>query len=136
MEEIKKIAKKIKKKLSLPVFRGRFGKRNIRRKSKAKWDKWRRPRGIDITFKKEDGAMPKIGYGRPKEIKHLHPSGRKPLYVSNSKDLDKAKKGDIVIIKASVGKRKRQEIIKKAEEKGIVISNSGKKKQVKKNATK
>jgi ribosomal protein L32E len=68
---------------NLPTFRGRFGTRSKRKKSIAKWDKWRHPRGIDITFRKGDNQKPRIGYGTKKEDRDLHPSGRIEVYVRN-----------------------------------------------------
>ncbi len=132
MDEIKKIAQKIKKKQKLPVFRGRFGKRKLRRRSKEKWNKWRRPRGTDILLRKDDGSIPKIGYSRPSEIRGFHPSGMEIIYIGTPKELENIGKEKIVVIKGKVGGKKRIEIVKKAEELGIKVSNKGKQKEEKK----
>jgi len=123
--EMKKAAKmrdKIKKKKH-PVFRGRFGKKQFRRRSIKKWQKWRYPRGIDIFFRKEDGSIPRIGYRVPKEFRNFHPSGMREVKVANLTELEKAGKDVAVRISGKVGNRKRKEIIKKANEIGVKVLN-------------
>lgn len=120
-----KARKLLKGKKKHPVFRGRFGKKCIRRKSKDKWNKWRRPRGIDITFDKADGAVVDIGYGNKKEIRHLHPCGMREVLVCCVKDLEgmAAAKGFAARISGTVGKKKRADIVKKAKELEIKVLN-------------
>ncbi len=115
---------KIKNRKKHPVFRGRFGKKNIRRKSIAKWDKWRKSHGIDLDRGLNHGYRPKIGYGNPAEIKGLHASGYREVMVFNVKDLEKidAKK-EAARIGATIGKKKRNDIVTKANEKKIRILN-------------
>ena len=116
--------KKINKKKHTPVFRGRFGKKNIRRKSIAKWDKWRKPHGIDLDKGLQHGFRPKIGYGRSVETRFLHPSGYIEAMVCNFNDLEKINpKIQAARLSATLGKRKRNEIVKKANEKGIWVLN-------------
>jgi large subunit ribosomal protein L32e len=122
MKKAEKTRKKIRKKTH-PVFRGRFGKKQFRRKSNKKWQKWRLPRGIDIFFRKEDGSMPRIGYRVPKEFRHFHPSGMREVMVANPSELSKVGKDVVVRISGTVGKRKRKEIIKKAKEAGVKVLN-------------
>ncbi|MBI2598513.1 MAG: hypothetical protein HYW50_04925 [Candidatus Diapherotrites archaeon] len=124
----KKLNEKIKKKQH-PVFRGRFGARFKRRKSIEKWDKWRRPRGTDIIFEKEDGALVKIGYRVPKEIRHLHPSGFPELVVSNLGELSQIGQKENVALRfaAGIGKRKRIQMLKIAQEKNLRVLNRWKK---------
>lgn len=116
------------KKLSLkkhhPVFRGRFGKKNIRRKSIAKWDKWRLPHGIDLDKGINHGRQPRIGYRSTPEIRFVHPSGYKEVLVCNMNDLAKVDtKTHAARIGATVGKRKRNELITEANKKGIWVLN-------------
>lgn len=122
-KKIVKLKEKIKEKTK-PTFRGRFGKRFKRKKTMKKWDKWRRPRGIDIVFKNEDGALTKIGYRSSKTIRFLHPSGFKEVMVSNPSELLKLK-DDAVVVRFSgkIGKRKRIQMIKIAKEQKIKILN-------------
>ena len=127
--EVKKIQALIKRrKKSHPVFRGRFGRRHIRSMTKAKWNKWRKPRGIDIIRKNEDGALPDTGYMQDKSIRYRHPSGYLTALVNNVREVEllSGKKDTAAVIAGTVGVRKRKEIAKKASELGIVILNRGK----------
>lgn len=123
--EVKEIQKRIgETKKSHPVFRGRFGKKQFRRKSNKKWDKWRKPHGIDLDKGINHGRRPKTGYGNPSDIRGMHPSGYKEVMVYNVNDLEKIdSKSTAGRISATVGKRKRNDIITKANEKKIWIFN-------------
>lgn len=126
-KELYKIKEKIEKiRSSKPDF------------SRYDWDKyyrigrqetWRRPKGIDNAMRLElKGYAPKvkIGYGSPKEIRGLHPSGLIPVVVSSVTDLEKVKdKKDkvIVILSSRLGLKKRLELLKRADELGIRVSN-------------
>ena len=114
---------KIKKKKKLPIIRGRFGQKQFRRKSKKKWQKWRNTKGIDLLRRREDGAYPKTGYRTEKSIRGLHPSGYKEVLVHNPKELEGIGKEEAARIGATVGKKKRIEIVKKAESMEIVVLN-------------
>jgi len=108
------------------MFRGRFGKRSVRKVSREKWQKWRKPRGIDIVFKKEDGLVPGTGYMTPKKIRFVHPSGYKEKLVRNMNELvamEKEKATVAVKISRTIGKKKKIEILKKADELKIVVLN-------------
>lgn len=89
--------------------------------------KWRKPKGIHSKLKvreKSKGKMPSPGYGKPKELRYLHPSGLKEVLVSNIKELEKINpEKEAVRISHSVGKKKRTEILKKAEELKIKVLN-------------
>ncbi len=127
--EVKKMQALIKRKKKWhPVFRGRFGQRSIRSKNKDKWNKWRKPPGIDIIRKNEDGALPDTGYIQDRRIRFRHPSGYLTARVNNVKEIEKlsGKKDTAAIIAGGVGTRKRKEIVKKANELGIVVLNRGK----------
>ena len=118
------LMKKLNSKKHHPVFRGRFGKKNIRRKSIAKWDKWRLPHGIDLDKGINHGRQPRIGYRSSKEIRFVHPSGYKEVLVCNMNDIAKVdNKTQAARIGATVGKRKRNEIVTEANKKGIWVLN-------------
>ncbi len=120
----KKAQELIKKKVKKPTFRGRFGSRVFRRKSKAKWDKWRKPRGMDIKRTQENGMSPRTGYGTLKSIKYMHPSGYYEKMVFNPFDLEGVDSEKFALrISGTVGKKKRSEIAKKAREMGLHILN-------------
>ncbi len=86
---------------------------------------WRKPKGIDSpkrVKRKEKGRVVSVGYGRPKIIRGLHPSGLKEVLVHRPEDLNGLK--DVIVrIASGVGKRKRELIIKKAEELGLRVIN-------------
>ncbi|MEM5829637.1 MAG: 50S ribosomal protein L32e [Candidatus Aenigmatarchaeota archaeon] len=88
---------------------------------------WRRPRGMHSKIrirKKGKPKMPSIGYGAPKSLRFLHPSGFQEVLVSNLKDLEKVNPSKQAIrIAHTVGRKKRQEILKKAEELKIKVLN-------------
>ncbi len=123
-KEVKALVEKIKKKKRF-LFRGRFGKRSVRKKSKEKWQRWRKPRGIDIYRKKEDGAYPKTGYRTARDIRGKHPSGYTVVLVRNEAELQQAAAGKnaAVLFGAALGKRKRKLLLEKAEKKGITVLN-------------
>jgi len=88
---------------------------------------WRKPKGINskiLEKRKGKLPMPTVGYGAPKEMRYLHPSGFREILVNNVKDL---KKVDVergaVKIRSAVGEKKRSEILKKAEELKLKILN-------------
>jgi large subunit ribosomal protein L32e len=89
--------------------------------------KWRAPRGIHSKLrmhKKEAGNLPRPGYGSPKSVRGLHPSGFEEFLVYNLKDLEKINpEKQACRISATVGKKKRLEIMKKAEELKIKVLN-------------
>lgn len=125
-DEVKRKRMIISKKIKLPTFRGHFGKRPLRKKSKEKWDKWRMPRGIDFNFKKKSGAKPKTGFETNLAVKGLHPSGFEDILVSNISELDSINnKSQAVRLSGKLGRKKRIEIYKKAKEMKIKVLNRG-----------
>jgi large subunit ribosomal protein L32e len=90
-------------------------------------DKWRRPRGLHSKLKvkeKSKGSIPKIGYGAPKELKGLHPSGFKEILIQSLKDLEKVnREKEAGRISHKIGKKKRQMILEKAKELNVKILN-------------
>ncbi|OYT61356.1 50S ribosomal protein L32e [Thermoplasmatales archaeon ex4484_30] len=91
--------------------------------------KWRRPKGRHSKLRKSLGyrpPKPKIGYGTPKKIRGLHPSGFKEKIVYCLKDLENVDaEREAIRIAHGVGKKKRMEIIGIADEKGIRVLNRG-----------
>ena len=88
--------------------------------------KWRAPRGIHSKLrmhKREAGNLPRPGYGSPKAVKGLHPSGFREILVYNLNDLKKIGQGEAARIAANVGKKKRLEIMKKADELKLKVLN-------------
>ena len=89
--------------------------------------KWRRPRGIHSKMRRHFGYRPpvvRIGYSAPKKVRGLHPSGFKEVLVYNVSQLsniDASK--EAIRIAHTVGRKKRMEIIEKADELGIKVLN-------------
>lgn len=86
--------------------------------------KWRKAKGIHSKVRLGVAGKPKrpkIGWGASKEEKNKV-NGLEVVRVENVKQLENLKKGQGVIV-GKVGKRKRMEIIKKANEKKIEILN-------------
>lgn len=89
--------------------------------------RWRRPKGSDSKIRVQRLGYRRhveIGWGSPKEVKHLHPSGLRQIKVFSVAELDKINpKIDGALIAASVGTKKRVAIVTKAMEKGIMVLN-------------
>jgi large subunit ribosomal protein L32e len=89
--------------------------------------KWRRPRGSQSKLRRHEvckGFRPSVSYGKPREVRYLHPSGFREVLIFNLNDLGKIDmKKEAARIGSSVGKKKRGEIIKKAGELKIKVLN-------------
>lgn len=92
-------------------------------------ENWRKPKGIDNKMRKQVSGVPplvKVGYGGPKKARGLHPSGYKDKLIHNIRDLEKLDpKTDAARIGHSVGRRKRIDIVNKADALGIKVLNKG-----------
>ncbi len=90
-------------------------------------DKWRRPKGRHSKQRrhfKYRPPVPRIGYSSPRKVRGLHPSGFKERLVYNVKDLEDIDASkEAIRIAHTVGKKKRMEIIEKADELGIRVLN-------------
>lgn len=93
-------------------------------------ENWRKPKGKDNKMRKQKSGMPaivKVGYRGPRVARGLHPSGYTDNVVHNVAELAKLDpKKDAARLGHTVGKRKRIEIIAKANELGIKVLNAGK----------
>ncbi len=88
--------------------------------------KWRKPKGMgnkDRRNRKGHVGMLKIGYGSPAAVRGLDKNGFKEVLVYNVADLLKVDvKTDIAVIAATVGGRKRIDILTEAKSKKISVS--------------
>jgi len=88
---------------------------------------WRRPRGRHSKLRRHYGyrpPLPRIGYSSPKKVRGLHPSGFEEVLIHNVKGLEGINpKKQAVRIAHGVGRKKREEIIAKADEMGIRVLN-------------
>lgn len=91
---------------------------------------WRKPRGIHSKTRmnmRYRRPMVNKGYAGPNLTKGYHPSGFQEIFVSNVADLSKVLDSDrqAARIAHGVGQRKREQIVKKADELGIRVLNRG-----------
>ncbi len=88
---------------------------------------WRKPKGIDNKMKEKRKGVPamvSVGYRGPKAVRGLHPSGYLVVHVANIYELDKVdKETEAIIIKHTVGSRKRQTILDTAADLGLKVLN-------------
>ncbi len=114
------VKKKLKSKK--PVFRRQEWFRTV-----SLGEKWRKPKGINSKqkiYKKARGKMPNPGFSSPRLVKGLNKHGLKDVRVFNKQGLEKLDpKRNSIIIAATVGNKKREDIIKKAEELKLKIIN-------------
>jgi len=91
-------------------------------------DKWRRPKGRHSKMRKQErgrGRIPKPGYGSPAALRGLDRQGFLPVRIFNPAELEKLNpEKEKAVIASTVGRKKRLEILKKAEEKGIAVANA------------
>lgn len=121
-QRILRIARKKKK--HMPKFHHDGARRWIRVS-----DNWRKPRGIDsATREKRKGriAMVASGYRTPKAVRNLHPSLFVEVRVHNPSEVENLDPDvHAVRIAATVGARKRQEILVAADAKTLRVLNPG-----------
>ncbi|KEY65598.1 hypothetical protein S7711_08786 [Stachybotrys chartarum IBT 7711] len=91
---------------------------------------WRRPKGIDSRVRRRFRgtiAMPSIGYGSNKKTRYLSPSGHKTFLVSNVNDVELLlmhNRSYAAEIASNVSSRKRIDIIARAKQLGVKVTNS------------
>ncbi len=92
-------------------------------------EKWRRPRGLHSKMRKRKKYRPpvvEVGYRGPRLVRGLHPSGFREVLVHRPEDLEGLDPARFAVrIASSVGGRKRERILKRAEELGIRVLNRG-----------
>jgi len=92
-------------------------------------DNWRRPTGIDNKMRQKRSGWPKtvnVGYGSPKAVRHLHPSGMEEVFVYNVGDLAIVDpETQVARIGGAVGTKKRIDIVEEALRRDIRILNPG-----------
>ena len=113
-----------------------FKRVNAARFKKLEDKGWRKPRGRHNKIRKSikgAGNKVRVGYGTPKEMRHLHPSGYKEVIVYNLKDLENVNKDfEGIRIASSVGLKKRIMIIESAMSQGIKVFNPNIKSRIEK----
>ncbi|VVB83595.1 50S ribosomal protein L32e [uncultured archaeon] len=117
----------------LKFLRRNWSKASRLGKGRKKKQVWRSPKGRHSKTRNERKGYPaivKIGYRTEEKTRDMI-KGKKPVIVMNTRELEKIRKNEIAVI-GNIGMKKKLEIAKKAEEKGIQISNVNAKKILKK----
>ena len=88
--------------------------------------KWRYPRGMhngSRQYHKGKPIKPTTGYGSPKEVRHLHKSGKAVVVVKNTTDLEGLNKDTQIVLIAKIGKKKMLGILNVAQKNQLEIAN-------------
>lgn len=91
---------------------------------------WRKPKGIDNRVRRRfrgSIAMPSIGYGSNKKTRYMMPSGHKAFLVNNVKDLELLlmhNRTYAAEIASAVSSRKRIDIVARAKQLGVKVTNA------------
>mmetsp|Transcript_43803 Transcript_43803/g.51293 ORF Transcript_43803/g.51293 Transcript_43803/m.51293 type:complete len:137 (-) Transcript_43803:448-858(-) len=94
------------------------------------YSSWRKPKGIDGRVRRRfKGAlpMPNVGYGSDKRTRNIHPNGFKSVVVHNVSELEMLMMHNrtyCATVGKSVSSRVRREIIERAEQLAIRVSNA------------
>ncbi|PNH34879.1 hypothetical protein VD0002_g5818 [Verticillium dahliae] len=90
---------------------------------------WRKPKGIDNRVRRRfrgTAPMPSIGYGSNKKTKYMMPSGHKAFLVNNVSDVELLLMHNRTFaaeIAHGVSSRKRIDIISRAKQLGVKVTN-------------
>ncbi|MEM7816236.1 MAG: 50S ribosomal protein L32e [Candidatus Aenigmatarchaeota archaeon] len=131
--KMKKVGEKTPDEKRLLKIRIRKARKTPRFRRQEIWaqktlkDKWRRPRGKHSKMRKQErgrGKLPKPGYGSPAAVRDLDREGLRLVRVFNPDELRSINpQAEKAVIASTVGRKKRMEILKRAEEMGIAVSN-------------
>src|SRR3989344_4752434 len=83
---------------------------------------WRKPRGMHSKMRlhvRGKKRSPTPGWGSPREVEGLHPSGLRPVLAATLQQIDSIKEGEGAVIAATVGMRKRAALVEHARKKNI-----------------
>ena len=91
---------------------------------------WRKPKGIDGRVRRRfKGAipMPSVGYGSDKQTRNVHPNGFKTVVIYNVSELEMLlmhNRTYAATVASSVSSRVRREIVTRAEQLAIRVTNA------------
>jgi len=112
-----KIRRRIQSKRKYAIRKGRLKKLDR---------KWKRPFGrhSKIRLHRAGHAKhPTIGDQSPSEVRGLNQFGLKEVRIHNPAQIDQIKSGETILIAASVGRKKREQILSAAKTKKIRVMN-------------
>ena len=125
--EVKRLLKvRRRQKNRKPEFRRYCWNKKLRLRNKS----WRRPRGLHSKLRRRYGGkksgriVVSAGFGSPKAVRGLHPSGYEEVLVYNPAELENIdKERQAARIASCVGMKKRLAIEDRAKELGIKVLN-------------
>jgi len=88
--------------------------------------RWRANRGIHSgirQYHKGKPALPTSGYGSPREVRGLHPSGQRGVLVHTAAELLNLREGEGAIVSATIGNRTKLQLLSLVVEKKISLLN-------------
>ncbi|GGM72070.1 50S ribosomal protein L32e [Thermogymnomonas acidicola] len=92
-------------------------------------DAWRKPRGKHSKMREHLARRPPVvdsGFRSPRIVRGLHPSGFREVLVNNVSELERLDRNrEAARIASKVGAKKREAILKRADELGIRVINRG-----------
>ena len=127
MSDIRRLLKvRMRQKSRKPEFRHYQAHKHLKLRDKG----WRRPKGLHNKLRERVGGkwsgriLVSVGFGSPRAVRGLHPSGYEEVLVHNLKDLEGIDpKRQAIRISSRVGMKKRIKIEERARELGIKILN-------------
>lgn len=118
--------KLIKAKRDAKARKPKFTRTDSHKKDRVESGTWRRPKGLQSKMrlhKKGYHRTVDTGYGTPKELRGTTRDGLAIKRVENKNDLEQLDpKADAALI-GNVGRKKKEELIKAAQEKGLALAN-------------
>lgn len=88
--------------------------------------RWRYPQGRRSAFREGQGgrpARPSPGYGSPRSVRGLHPSGLEPVLVATAAQLEQLRPGQGAVLSATLGTKVRLQLLRLAQQKSLPILN-------------
>ena len=118
---------KLKQRVQIKKRKPQFKRAQSHQFPKLNDGKWRKPKGMGHKVRRNrrgKPSMPTVGYGSPNEFKGANRDGLFEVIVNKSADLATIDtKTQIATIGASVGAKKRLEILAEAKKKNMNVSN-------------
>ncbi|XP_020261567.1 60S ribosomal protein L32-1-like [Asparagus officinalis] len=122
--------------MAVPLLTKKIIKKRVKQFKRPQSDRkicvkpsWRRPKGIDSRVRRKFKGvtlMPNIGYGSDKKTRHYLPNGFKKFLVHNVSELELLMMHNRTYcaeIAHNVSTRKRKEIVERAAQLDIVVTN-------------
>lgn len=123
----RELASKLKVRKALKARKPGFVRQEGYRHVKLK-KVWRRPKGRHSKLRlreKARGGLPGAGHGSPREVRGLNRLGFREVRVSTARELGALNpKEEMAVLAGSLGRMKREELLKLACERGIRVTNA------------